>query len=208
MNSSAEESTIANPILIMGVLPLLPGVRSLPAGFFMGAALLIVSALLQIISSMIGRFLNPWPLKTCIVFLSSVFFALLLKAIGLFDRPAALALSEAFALAVFSGIMTLQYRGWSADIEKGRFFNASRILPVAISSLILMTFGAIRELLGSGRISLPAFSGAQAYARIFPFSKLPSLVIATSSGALLLSGYAAAAIKLVTKGKAKEERNS
>jgi hypothetical protein len=205
MNSSAEESTIANPILITGVLPLLPGVRSLSAGFFMAAALIIVSALLQVISSIIGRFLNPWPLKTCIVFLSSIFFALLFKAIGLFDRHAALALSEVFALAVFSGIMTLQYRGWSADIEKGKYFNAARIFPVAVSSLILMAFGAIRELLGSGIISLPVFSGEGAYARILPFSKLPSLVMATSSGALLLAGYAAAAIKLVAKRNAKEE---
>jgi hypothetical protein len=174
MNPSAEESTIANPILITGVLPLLPGVSSLSAGFF----------------------------------LSSVFFALLFKAIGLFDRHAALALSEVFALAVFSGIMTLQYRGWSADLEKGRFFNASRILPVAISSLILVAFGAVRELLCSGSISLPAFSGEEAYARIVPFSKLPSLVMATSAGALLLAGYAAAAIKLVAMRKTKEETHS
>lgn len=206
MKGKPGTSFLGDPIVITGILPLLPGTRSLASGVFMAAILLIVSMALQVVSSILGRFLNPWPWKTCVVFLASVLFSLMLKLTGILDRQAAMAISEVIALAIFSGAMRMQYRSWNDDLGRGIHFDLSRILPAVAACLVLVAFGAIREILEAGRLSLPAFGGEQIVVRVPPFDMLPSSVIAYSAGAFLISGYAAAAMRLA--GRRKKEEGS
>jgi len=203
-----DESFIANPVLMTGILPLLPGARSLSSAFFMAATLLVVSMALQILSTLLGRILNPWPWKTCMIFLASVFFSLMLKLTGILDGQAAMALSDIIALMVFSGAMRMQYRAWNEDLGRGVFFNVSRILPAAATALILVAFGASREILEAGRLSLPSFGGDKIIVRIPPFSALPTSVLATSAGAFLLAAYATVALRLFGRRKKKEPKPS
>jgi hypothetical protein len=208
VRANSDESFIDNPILITGILPLLPGARSLSSAVFLAATLLIVSMALQVLSAILGRILNPWPWKTCMIFFASVFVSIMLKLTGILDRHAAMAIEDVVALFLFSGVMRIQYRAWSEDIGHGVYYQISRIIPAIAAALILVAFGALREILEAGRLTLPAFGGAQSVVSVPPFSMLPSSVLAMSAGAFLIAGYATVVLRLVGRRKRKEGRPS
>lgn len=205
MKGEREKSMLGNPILVTGLLPLLPGTESFATAAYLALGLLSVSLVLQSLSAALGRFMKPWAWKASIVFMSAVLVSIAVQAVGVSDRRSALAISGLSAFVIFSGILRYQYGGWREDIERRVYFNFSRLLPVLLSVAGLLAFGAVRELLGSGSLSLPGFGTDGAKIRVFPFSLAPSTVFAMPAGALLIAGYAAAALKRASAPKGERE---
>lgn len=206
MKDGNEKSILENPVLVTGLLPFLPGTKDFASAAYLAVGLVSISLVLQVLSAAFGRFLKPWAWKAGILFVSAIFISIAMQAVELADKRSAMALAEVAAFAVFSGVLRFQYGGWREDIERRVYFKFSRLLPVLLSAIGLLAFGAIRELIGSGSLSLPGFGHPGARIRAFPFSRFPSLVFAMPAGALFLAGFASAALKRA--GASRKERES
>jgi hypothetical protein len=187
---------LADPILMTGLLPLLPGVKTFAAGCFLAMGLIIISVLLQLVASGSSHLLLDRPWKMSILFVAAVLTPIVEGAIGLADPARALALSHVFPFLLYAGIMRQQYSGWKEGVEAGIHYDPRSLLPVLLSSILLLAFSLFREILGRGTLTLPAFGSQALRFSVPPFAWLPSQVFSFSAGAFILAGYLAVLLRV------------
>ncbi len=182
-------------LAVAGCLPVAVAAGGLASGLYLGAAILAVSLFLHVGHLTAGRILKRGGYRLRISFLvaGSLFIALLKLGLSALDPGAAPAAFTAMDMILLCTLMRSGEEGWEEDIGRRASPSAARLKAPALASLFVVLAGLARDAFGSGRLTLPLMAGTRV--DLPPFSALPSAVIASPAGLLLVAGFAAAGLK-------------
>ncbi len=191
----------ANPLLyiVTGLCPVLIPSFTLQNGMILGFGVavhaIVLAALVPVLSRLTSDSLRYY-LALAVSGLVATLYGLGIRAVF----PA-----ESFGLSPFLALLALNCFGLSVLRASLRQEGLDRLPEYARSAAILllswMVFAAIRELLGSGMITLYSRESAAAVLDLRSIVKYPIRMALLPSGAFLLLGYGSALYRLRAKQK-------
>ncbi len=198
----------AGVVIITGILPLLPGVKSLASACFLAIILIPLFLVLHAISSGSSHLLSPRPWRLSILFMAGVLIAVFEWALIFSDQAQELDLRPILPLFLISGIMRDRIASWKTSLDKGIHFDIRSLALPSFSAVAIIVFGLLREILSNGSLSLPGFGKASLVLSIPILSSFSSDIFLHSAGACLLAGYIALVLRLIMAKRAKPEARS
>jgi len=203
MNQPNERPSASNPVLMVvtGLCPLLIPSVTFQRGYILGIGVVVHAILLAALLPVLGRMVG-----------SSLQFSLSLALSGmitaLYSVGVRLAFpAEAYGLSPFLGLIAVNCFGLSVLRGSLRQAGLDRLPEYARSAGILLLtwlgFSALREVLGSGFLTLYATETSRAVLDLRSVIVFPLRSVLLPFGAFLLLGYCIALYRL--RGKRRKE---
>ncbi len=182
-------------LAVAGCLPVAVAATGFASGLYLGAAILAVSLFLHACFLITGRIIKRGGYRLRISFLvaGSLFIALLKFCLSALDPGVAPDAFMAMDMILLCTLMRSGAEGWEEDLERRAIPSVARLKAPALASLFVVLAGLARDAFGSGRLTLPLMEGRSV--ALPPETALPSAVIASPAGLLLVAGFTAAGLK-------------
>lgn len=201
MKQKSERDSTANPLLLLvtGLCPLLIPSFTLQNGLILGLGVclhaLLLAATIPPLAKLVGESLR-FHLALTISAVITVIYSLTVRLVFPAEVPSlspfiAFIALNCFSLSVMEGSLRQQ------SLEKFPEYARSAI----VLFLTLIVFASLRELLGSGILTLYRTETAQAILDLRLLIRFPLRIALLPSGAFLLLGYGIAAYRLRNKRK-------
>ncbi len=191
-----REAFLPDPLFssLVGLGPSVIAARSLPEGLVLGLCAALATALLAASSALVAPRLDPRarpPFALLVAAASALLVVMVVEAIF-----PLLALSLDFYLPL-TALSPMLIHGMRRSYGKSSASPWLSLVEAGLFALSLTGFGALRELLGRGSLSLPSFGFDSVRLVIFPAP--PLILLATPAGSLLLLGLLVALVKALRR---------
>jgi len=205
MNQKGEKIDTANPMLLLvsGLCPVLIPSFTLQNGLILGVGIalhaVLLAALIPLLIKLVSKELH-FPVSVMISALITVIYGATVRIAFPYEYPG---LSPFLALIALNCFGFSVLRGSLRQDSLERFSEYARSAISFLVSLVLFSF--VREVLGSGMITVYQTEAARLIVDLRDLVMVPIPIMLLPAGAFLLLGYAIAAyqFRMQTKGRRK-----